>query len=50
MRAAGTIPEDLLAQLPSTEGAFFPTIDEINAAKKVITDEWLNVVGVEVKE
>jgi putative spermidine/putrescine transport system substrate-binding protein len=50
MKAAGTIPEDLLAQLPSTEGAFFPTIDEINAAKKIITDEWLNVVGVEVKE
>jgi putative spermidine/putrescine transport system substrate-binding protein len=50
MRAAGTIPEDLLAQLPSTEGAFFPTIDEINAAKKIITDEWLNVVGVQVKE
>ena len=50
MRAAGTIPEDLLAQLPSTEGAFFPTIDEINSAKKIITDEWLNVVGVEVKE
>ena len=49
MSAAGTIPEDLLAQLPSTEGAFFPTIDEINAAKAIITEEWPQVVGVEVK-
>jgi putative spermidine/putrescine transport system substrate-binding protein len=49
MKAAGTIPEDVLKQLPSTEGAYFPTIDEINAAKKVITDNWLNVVGVQVK-
>jgi putative spermidine/putrescine transport system substrate-binding protein len=49
MSAAGTIPADVLAQLPSTEGAFFPTIDEINAAKAVITAGWPTVVGVEVK-
>lgn len=49
MRAAGTIPDDLLAQLPSTEGAYFPTIDEINAAKAVITEGWPTVVGVEVR-
>lgn len=49
MRAAGTIPEDLLAQLPSTEGAYFPTIEEINAAKAVIAEGWPSVVGVEVK-
>jgi putative spermidine/putrescine transport system substrate-binding protein len=48
MSAAGTIPADVLAQLPSTEGAFFPTIDEINAAKAVITAGWPTVVGVEV--
>jgi putative spermidine/putrescine transport system substrate-binding protein len=50
MSAAGTIPADMLAQLPSTEGAFFPTIDEINSAKKIITEGWPTVVGVEVKK
>ena len=49
MKAAGSIPEDLLSQLPSTEGAYFPTIDEINSAKTVITEGWPTVVGVEVK-
>jgi len=48
MVEAGTIPADMLAQLPSTEGAYFPTIDEINAAKAVITEGWPTVVGVEV--
>ncbi len=32
MSAAGTIPAEVAEQLPSTEGAFFPTIEEINAA------------------
>ncbi len=50
MKAAGTIPAETLAQLPSTEGAFFPTIDEINAAKAIITEGWPTVVGVEVKK
>lgn len=49
MMAAGTIPAEISAQLPSTEGAYFPTIDEINAAKAVITAGWPTVVGVEVK-
>ena len=48
MSAAGTIPEDVLAQLPSTEGAYFPTIAEIEAARAVITEGWPTVVGVEV--
>ena len=50
MSAAGTIPADMLAQLPSTVGAYFPTIDEIISAKKVITEGWPTVVGVEVKK
>ena len=49
MSAAGTIPAEVLAQLPSTEGAFFPTIDEINAAKAIIVAGWPTTVGVEVK-
>lgn len=48
MSAAGTIPEDVLAQLPSTEGAYFPTIAEIEAARAIITEGWPTVVGVEV--
>ena len=48
MLAAGTIPADVAAQLPSTEGAYFPTIEEITAAKAVITEGWPTVVGVEV--
>jgi putative spermidine/putrescine transport system substrate-binding protein len=48
MKAAGTIPEDVLAQLPSTEGAYFPTIDDINAAKAIVSEGWPEVVGVEV--
>ncbi len=50
MIAAGTVPEEISSQLPSTEGAFFPTIDEINAAKTIITAGWPTVVGVEVKQ
>jgi putative spermidine/putrescine transport system substrate-binding protein len=49
MMEAGKIPAEISAQLPSTEGAYFPTIDEINAAKAVITEGWPTVVGVEVK-
>lgn len=49
MTAAGTVPAEIAAQLPSTDGAYFPTIDEINAAKAIITAGWPTVVGVEVK-
>jgi putative spermidine/putrescine transport system substrate-binding protein len=49
MVAADKIPQEMLNQLPSTEGAYFPTIDEINAAKAVIAEGWPTVVGVEVK-
>ena len=49
MSASGAIPEDVLAQLPSTEGAYFPTIAEIEAARAIITEGWPTVVGVEVK-
>ncbi|MGZ5385771.1 MAG: ABC transporter substrate-binding protein, partial [Acidimicrobiia bacterium] len=48
MTEAGTIPAAIAEQLPSTEGAFFPTIDEINAAKDVIVGGWDEAVGVSV--
>ena len=50
MSKAGKIPEETLKQLPSTEGAYFPTIEEINAAKKIIVEGWPVMVGVEVKK
>ena len=50
MVAANKIPADLLEKLPSTEGAYFPTIAEIEAAKAIISEGWPTVVGVEVKE
>lgn len=49
MSAAGTIPAEVLAKLPSTDGAYFPTIDEINAAKAIVVDGWPTVVGVTVE-
>jgi len=49
MSAAGTIPAEVLDQLPSTEGAFFPSIDEISAARDVIVGGWESVVGVTVE-
>ena len=49
MVAADKIPQEMLDQLPSTEGAYFPTIEDINAAKAVIAEGWPTVVGVEVK-
>jgi putative spermidine/putrescine transport system substrate-binding protein len=49
MTAAGTIPPEIAEQLPSTEGAFFPSIDEISAAQAVIVEGWPSVVGVTVE-
>jgi putative spermidine/putrescine transport system substrate-binding protein len=49
MSAAGTIPPEVAEQLPSTEGAFFPSIEEIEAASAVIVDGWPSVVGVTVE-
>ena len=48
MTEAGTIPAEIAEQLPSTEGAFFPTIEEIDSAKLIITEGWDEVVGVTV--
>jgi putative spermidine/putrescine transport system substrate-binding protein len=48
MSAAGTIPPEVAEQLPSTEGAFFPSIEEIDAAKAVIVEGWDSTVGVTV--
>jgi putative spermidine/putrescine transport system substrate-binding protein len=50
MQTRGVIPADIAAKLPTFSGpVVFPTIDQINAAKKVIGDNWMSVVGADVK-
>ncbi|MCS7352036.1 MAG: extracellular solute-binding protein, partial [Anaerolineae bacterium] len=48
----GVVPPDLAAKLPPAEAyarAIFPTLEQQEAAKKVITENWDKVVGVDVK-
>jgi putative spermidine/putrescine transport system substrate-binding protein len=50
MQARGVISAELAAKLPSFSGPIaFPSIDQINAAKTVIADNWMTVVGADVK-
>ena len=50
LKARVVIPEETLAKLPDATGAVFPTLDQLNAAKKLITESWDSVVGVDVVE
>ncbi len=51
MEAAGTLDPEAAAKLPTFSGEIaFPSIDQINAAKQVIADNWMSVVGADVKE
>lgn len=52
MLKRNVIPADLLAELPPAElyaKAVFPTIEQLNAAKAYIAENWDKVVGAEVK-
>ena len=52
MSKAGKIPQEMLDKLPpaaSYEAAVFPTLDEQNAGKKEITENWDSVVGANVQ-
>lgn len=52
LAAKGAIPQDLLDALPpaaSYEKAVFPTIEQQNAAKDVITGQWDTAVGANVQ-
>ncbi|HPH98637.1 MAG TPA: extracellular solute-binding protein [Anaerolineaceae bacterium] len=52
LSARNVIPADVASKLPAAElyaKAVFPSIDQINNAKKVIADKWMNVVGADVK-
>jgi ABC-type Fe3+ transport system, periplasmic component len=43
------VPADLKAKLPDTSGASLPTLDQITAATKTITEGWPTKVGAAVK-
>ena len=47
--ATNAVPADQLAKLPDVAGAVFPSIDQLNAAKKLITEGWDATVGADVK-
>ncbi len=52
MSKRGVVPAELSAKLPSADlyaKAVFPSIDQINNAKKVIAEKWMESVGADVK-
>jgi len=49
MRDRGVIPADLASKLPDVSGAVFPTVEQLDAAKTLITTNWDSVVGADVK-
>ena len=52
LAARGVIPADLAAALPPAElyaQATFPTIEQLSAARELITTQWDTVVGVDVQ-
>ena len=49
MRARGVIPAELSAKLPDVSGAVFPSAEQLNAAKGLITTQWDAVVGADIK-
>ncbi len=53
LAARGVIPADLAAKLPSAElyaQAVFPSLDQLSAARTLITENWDSVVGADVKD
>jgi putative spermidine/putrescine transport system substrate-binding protein len=47
--ARKAVPQDLLDKLPDVTGAVFPSLAQLDAAKKAITENWDAVVGADVK-
>ena len=46
---SGTVDKDAQAKLPDTDRHGLPTLAQIEAATKLITEGWATAVGVEVK-
>lgn len=52
MSAAGKLDADAMSKLPpaaSYESAYFPTLEEVDANKKVVVEGWDSVVGANVQ-
>jgi len=52
LASRGVIPADIAAALPPAElyaQAIFPTLDQLSAARELITTQWDTVVGVDVE-
>lgn len=47
--ARDVISADRLAALPNVDGAVFPTLEQLDAASTLITENWDSVVGLEIK-
>jgi putative spermidine/putrescine transport system substrate-binding protein len=43
------VPADQLAKLPDVTGAVFPSLDQLNAASKAITEGWDSQVGLNIQ-
>jgi putative spermidine/putrescine transport system substrate-binding protein len=49
LSARSAIPADVVANLPDTADAVFPTLNQLNAATTLITQRWNSVVGVDIR-
>ncbi len=49
LEARGVIPADIMEKIPSVEGAVFPSLDQLTAARELITTQWDSVVGANIE-
>ncbi len=49
LRTHNMVPADLSAKLPDVSGAVFPTLDQLNKAKDLITKNWDSAVGADIQ-
>lgn len=47
--AENKVPQEQLDKLPDVEGAVFPSLDQLTAAKELITGSWDSVVGANIQ-
>jgi putative spermidine/putrescine transport system substrate-binding protein len=47
--ANNKVPQAQLDKLPDVEGAVFPSLDQLNAASKLITESWDSAVGLNIE-
>jgi putative spermidine/putrescine transport system substrate-binding protein len=48
--ATNKVPAEQLAKLPDVAGAQFPSLDQQNAARELITTQWDSVVGADIAQ